>query len=514
MVAATAFSARAPTTPRTTVALALVMTIPPEKEAEIRLILATEAWPNGTIARQTGVHHDVVDRIAALVDAPPRPPPSPRPRKVDPFVPFVEETLRRYPRLGAARLFDMLRERGFDGSARRVRALVQELRPPVPRGIHRHIELLPGEQSQIDWGHLGRFTIDGFLRDLWFFVIVLSWSRALWAEVVLELSTASLLRSLSRAVTYFGGTTRQWLFDNAKAVVLDRSVAGVRFNPELLDFAAQLHVLPKVCTPRRANEKGRVERAVRFLRDRHFAGRGFTSVELANQELLHFANTLALDRAHVDDKTKTVREMLAIEQARLLPLPAEMPSVGRPHAAIVDAYGYARFETNDYAAPGMARGQGVQLWIDDRIVKVSDGSKTLAEYRRWYGKKRRFGAEHLDRVAESLRGDRRARTGRARLLSASPLTLSLMEAWLDEGRNMGSQVARALKLLEMYGGATFAWAVEELARRGGTELGALENLCDVRRRATSSRVVPDLKLGAHVPDREVSTPSLEDYDDE
>jgi hypothetical protein len=117
-------------------------------------------------------------------------------------------------------------------------------------------------------------------------------------------------------------------------------------------------------------------------------------------------------------------------------------------------------------------------------------------------------------VAAALHGDRRARTGRARLVSASPLMLSLMEAWLDEGRNMGSQVARALKLHEMYGGPVFAWAVEELARRGGTDMGALEQLCDVRRRATSGRVVPELKLGAHVPDRDVVTPSLEDYDDE
>jgi transposase len=490
------------------------MTVPPEKEDEIRQLLTTTPWPVGTIARQAGVHHDVVERIQAGLEPRDADPPPSRPRKIDPFIPFITETLTQYPRLGAARLFDLLQERGYDGSPRRVRALVHELRPRPTRPIYRHVEVLPGEQSQIDWGHLGRFIIDGALRDVWFFVMVLSWSRALWAELVLELSTSSLLRSLLGALRYFGGTTRQWVFDNAKAVVLDRSAVGVRFNPELHEFAAALHVLPKVCTPRRANEKGRVERTIRFLRDRHFAGRRFTGIDLGNKELLHFIDTIALSRPHVEDSSKTVREMLALERPRLLSLPAEMPSISRPHAATVDAYGYVRFETNDYAAPGMPRGQAIQLWVDARTVRLSEGTRTIAEYRRWYGKKRRMGSEHLDRVAAALHGDRRARSGRARLVSASPLMLSLMEAWLDEGRNMGSQVARALKLHEMYGGPVFAWAVEELARRGGTDMGALEQLCDVRRRATSGRVVPELKLGAHVPDRDVVTPSLEDYDDE
>ena len=491
------------------------MTIPAEKEAEIRRLIVAEAWPRGAIARHVGVHHDVVARVARALDPEnqkPRPP-RPRPRMIDPFIPFIQETLVQYPNLGAARVYDMICARGFEGSMRRTRALLQELRPRAPRPIYRHVEVLPGEQSQIDWGHLGRFMIDGATRDVWFFVMVLSWSRALWAELVLELNTASLLRSLTRASKHFGGTTRQWLFDNAKAVVVERSDAGVRFNSELLELASQLHVMPKVCTPRRANEKGRVERAVRFLRERHFAARGFAGVERGNRELSQFIETIALDRAHVEEKDKTVREMLGIERGRLLPLPETMPSTSHPIAATVDAYGYVRFETNEYAAPGMSRGQVAQLWVDDQTLKVSDGEKVVGEYRRWYGRRRRIGAEKLDRVAGALRGDRRANSGRQRLVAASPLIVSLLEAWVDEGRNMGSQVARALKLLELYGSTAFAWAVEEQARRGGTDLGGLEQLCEVRRREGQGRVVADLRLGSHVPDKEVSMPTLEGYDE-
>ncbi|MCK6588719.1 MAG: hypothetical protein L6Q76_14170, partial [Polyangiaceae bacterium] len=141
------------------------------------------------------------------------------------------------------------------------------------------------------------------------------------------------------------------------------------------------------------------------------------------------------------------------------PLPSVLPSTSRPTTARADGYGYVRFETNYYAAPGF-HGQQVQLTVDDRLVRISSGTETIAEYKRSYARKRRIGSERLDRLEETMGRDRAARTGRNRLVAASPLMVSLFDHWLDEGRNIGSQIARALKLLELYGPGVFAWAVE------------------------------------------------------
>lgn len=488
------------------------MTISPEKRAEILRLLEAEKWPRGTIARQLGVHHDVVDRLArmsgatAVAEQVAR-----RPRGIDAYQSFIEDLLERHPDLAASRVHDMIKERGYRGSERRTRAAVRELRPRRPRRAAQPVIVLAGEQSQIDWGHLGRFPIDGVQRDVWFFVLCLSWSRAFWVELVLELTTASLLRSLVRAAEYFQGTTRQWVFDNTKAVVLDRTGGNIRFNPELLEMAAQFHVLPKVCTPRRANEKGRVERVMRYLRDRHFAARPFTSIDAGNRSLLHFIETVALERRHPEDKTKTVRAMLAEEKPRLLSLPQPLPIATHPVSASVDAYSYVRFETNNYAAPGRA-GTQVQLVVDDRSLRISDGTELVAEYPRCYGRGRRIGSERLDKIDEALGRDRRARTGRNRLIAAAPLMKSLLDVWLDEGHNIGSQVARALKLLELYGPSVFAWAVERLGERHSSDIGALGNLCEVRRRELNKPAPSQLKLGAHVPDRDVEVRDLGDYD--
>jgi transposase len=85
--------------------------------------------------------------------------------------------------------------------------------------------------------------------------MVLSYSRALWGEFVYKLTADSLCRSLVRSAAFFGGVTRQWLFDNAKAVVLERRGHAIRFHPDLLSVAGAYHIQPRLCAVGKGNEK-------------------------------------------------------------------------------------------------------------------------------------------------------------------------------------------------------------------------------------------------------------------
>jgi hypothetical protein len=91
----------------------------PELEAEIVRLHYAEHWTVGTIATQLETHVEVVERVLGLGE--PRAPSELRPRIIDPYRPFIDDTLRRYPKLLATRLYDMVRERGFPGSVRTVR---------------------------------------------------------------------------------------------------------------------------------------------------------------------------------------------------------------------------------------------------------------------------------------------------------------------------------------------------------------------------------------------------------
>ena len=221
------------------------MTIDLAKENEIRRLHDVEKWKRGTIVSSLGVHSDVVERV--LDHGASRPLVlSPRASLVDPYVDFIDETLKLYPRLRATRLFDMIQLRGYEGGVATLRRHVAEVRP-VPRGeVYLRTERLIGEQSQIDWAHVGSLAVQGGERPLWVFVLMLAYSRAMWAELVFDLTVESLRRSLVRAARFFDGVTRQWLFDNPKTVVLERHGDAVRYHPGLLEIAGALRVQPRL----------------------------------------------------------------------------------------------------------------------------------------------------------------------------------------------------------------------------------------------------------------------------
>ena len=126
------------------------MAITPELEAKILRYHHVEKWLVGTIAHQLGVHHTTVDRVLSQAGLPKAARPA-RPSLVDPFVPFVVETLEKFPTLTASRLFEMVRERGYAGGPDHFRHLVAHYRPrPQPEAYHR-LKTLPGEQAQVDW---------------------------------------------------------------------------------------------------------------------------------------------------------------------------------------------------------------------------------------------------------------------------------------------------------------------------------------------------------------------------
>jgi transposase len=182
------------------------VTVSREVEAEIARLFHAEHWRVGTIATQLGVHPDVVRRVIRGQDKKPRADPAP-PSAVAPYVDFIRETLSRYPKLCSTRLGDMLRERGFAGSTRSLRRFVKQVRPKGEREAFLRLDTLIGEEAQIDWAYVGQLPVEGDgRRSLWLFLMVLSWSRAAWGEFCFDTTVHSLLRSLVRGASYFGGT--------------------------------------------------------------------------------------------------------------------------------------------------------------------------------------------------------------------------------------------------------------------------------------------------------------------
>ncbi|MDD5323202.1 MAG: hypothetical protein PHD43_21840 [Methylococcales bacterium] len=77
------------------------------------------------------------------------------------------------------------------------------------------------------------------------------------------------------------------MYDNRKSAVLERQGQAIRFNPTVLEFAGFHRDEPHPVAVARGNEKGRVERAIRYIRDAFFAGRAFTSAADLNMQAGH-----------------------------------------------------------------------------------------------------------------------------------------------------------------------------------------------------------------------------------
>lgn len=486
------------------------MTVTPDVEAEIRRLYFAEHWKRGTIATQLDVHADVVARV--LGNFGPRPgTPRPESRVLEPYVSFIDETLEQYPRLVATRLYDMLRDRGYHGSLRALRRLVRKRRPSQ-RKAYLRLETLPGEQAQVDWAHVGEIVVPGGRRPLWAFVIVLSYSRASWGELVVSMDMASLRRSLVRAAQFFGGSPRQWLFDNAKTVVVERRGTHVRFNDDLLALAAQLHVQPRVCTPREPHEKGRVERAIRYFKERFFAARTFHSIEHGNEQLRRFIDEIAHRRHHPTMPGRPIVDVFEEERGRLLALPDEMPSTDFVETLDADKQAFVAFDGNRYSVPHTLASTAVQLRADDRVVRLLHGD-TVVEHERCWGRKQvielpahRAGLLDEKRAARDLKG-------RDRLHVEVPAINQLIERWVDQGRNLGSMVARTIQLLDAYGAPKVRSAVAEMIERGTHDVGALAVLCEQRRRARRGPAATVVAFGGHVPECDVVPHDLGGYDD-
>ncbi len=230
------------------------MTTSKELEAKVLRFYFVEQWRVGTIATQLGIHHSTVDRILAQAGQP-KAKRSLRPSKIDPYVPFILDTLNKYPKLTAARLHAMAKERGYQGGPSHFRDRVAELRPrPLPEAFLR-LRTLPGEEGQADWAVFEDIQIGKAKRPLVAFVMTLSWSRQIFLQFYLNMQMSNFLRGHVAAFEFWNGVSKIVKYDNLRSAVLERRDDAIRFHPTLLNLAAHYRFEPRPVAVARGNEK-------------------------------------------------------------------------------------------------------------------------------------------------------------------------------------------------------------------------------------------------------------------
>jgi transposase len=456
--------------------------ISPEHAAEILRLYHAEKWKPGTIARQLGVHHTTVRRVLAeagqapgLISA--------RPSMADPFIPLIRSTLEKYPTLRASRLYAMVQSRGYGGGPDHFRHIVALHRPRPVAEAYLRLRTLPGEQAQVDWGYFGKLRIGRAERALWGFVMVLSYSRHIFLRFFFGNAMANFLRGHLGAFESFAGVPRVLLYDNLKSAVLERVGQAIHFNPTLLELAAHYRFAPRPVAVARGNEKGRVERAIRYIRDSFFAAREFADLGDLNAQATAWCQQIAADRCCPEDRSRRVREVFGDERERLLALPdnpfpcEEIVPIDLKHSP------YVRFDLNDYSVPHTYVRRTVVVHATLECVRVVDGAKVIATHPRSWGKGEQI--EIPEHIADLVAFKRAARHHRGldRLHHACPNTAAFCSAVAERHGNLGAATTGLVTLLDLHGASALDDALSGALQAQAPHLAAVRQLLEQARHA-------------------------------
>jgi transposase len=487
------------------------MTISDELAAKILRYFHVEKWKVGTIARQLNIHHSVVSRVLvqandAKVNL------TLRHSMIDLYLPFILETLAKHPNLTASRLYGMARERGYPGRPDHFRHLIALHRPRPQAEAYLRLRTLPGEQAQVDWAHFGHIIIGKAKRPLMAFVMVLSYSRKIFLRFYLNQKIANFLRGHVAAFEAWQGVTRVLLYDNLKAATLERQGDAIRFNPILLDFAAYYRFEPRPVAIGRGNEKGRVERAIRFARVNFFAARKWADLDDLNAQALAWCDGIAADRLCPEDTSMTVRSAFEKEQPRLIALPDNPYITDEREEVKVGKTPYVRFDLNDYSVPHTATRRNLTVSAMPDKVIILDGPNIIASHNRSYDKGQQI--EQEEHIAQLVAFKRNAKlhSGQNRLTKVLPSGWEFLTKAAEHNYSLRSVTANLLQLLDEYGAAELEEALKEALLHKVPHPNAVRISLDRRREKRQPIVHLELPQDPRVRELTVQPHNLSNYD--
>jgi hypothetical protein len=324
----------------------------------------------------------------------------------------------------------------------------------------------------------------------------------------------NFLRGHVAAVNAWGGCPRVALYDNLKSAVLERHGNVIRFHPTLLALAGHYRYEPRPVAVARGNEKGRVERAIRYIRDAFFAGRTFTDLDDLNAQAEAWVSGPAGERRCPEDETLSVAAAFAQERGRLLALPGDDFPTDEVEAVSAGKTPYVRFDLNDYSIPHTSVARTLTVTASPGEVRILDGQTVIATHPRTYDRRQQIEiAAHIDTLIE-VKHQAGAHRCTDQLVKAVPACRDLLTQATERGEPLGRTVRALTDLLERYGVAELEVAMADALGRGVPHPNAVRLTLERRRQAKAEPPPLAVALPEHLKRRDVPVRphALNDYD--
>jgi transposase len=326
------------------------------------------------IAQEEGVVHvdDAAERRRRRIGRPP---------KAERFSDDVREWLTEEPELPTQELLRRAKARGYAGGKSAFYAMVAAARPVRSTPIVR-FEGLPGEFSQHDFGQVDVGFVDGRKQRIHFFASRLKYSRFVAVSIVPNEQVETLVRTLVRHFTSFGGVPLLAVFDRPRTIVAKsgRGRAVLEFNSTFAQVMLELGVGAEMCAPRSGNQKGSVEHLVKWVKNSFFKWRKFIDEADLEEQLAAWVREVNLEtpsRATGEiPEARRQQELPRLRPVRIAPetLAIRVPIFVGPTATV-------SFEGRSYTMPPEAANMpGTAFVYEDRIRMAAGRYET--EHRR------------------------------------------------------------------------------------------------------------------------------------
>lgn len=406
-----------------------------------------------------------------------------RASKLDPFKATISRWLEQHP-FSAAQIYQRLKsEEGYTGGQSIVKECVRALRP-VRRPAFLSLAFAPGEAAQVDWGCAGTIQLGTTRRRLSFFVMVLCHSRMAYVEFTCGEAMEHFLECHRHALEFFGGTPGVILIDNLKTGVLSHPHGErARFHPRYLDFAAHYGFEPRACNVRKANEKGRVENFVGYVKKNFLAGLelpgSLAAIDTAGRQWLE---TIANVRLHAETRQPPAERFAALEKSALRPLPPLPADTSVTRSVRVTNRCRIVLDTNRYSVPALYASQQLTLHAFAGRLCLYHAHNLVATHPRSYERHRDF--EDPDHVRDLLDQRRRARDAKWLLTfyALSPRAEDYHRQLSARSLNARVHINKIVALTDIYGPEKVALALDDAIACHAYSSQYIENILQQRAR--------------------------------
>ncbi len=369
-----------------------------------------------------------------------------------PYDRLVREWYQEYPFIKATQVYERLKSYGFPGGYGTVKRYTRPLRQKRSPGFH-ELTFLPGEEAQIDWMEW-RFPFG----VLYGFVYLLAYSRYLFVYFYPRHSLEFFLDGHLRAFQKIGGVPHRHRYDNLKSVVLKRT-PEITFNPLFLEFSRHYGFAIHPCTPGRANEKGRVERVIRDLKD---------FLKITPCQHLFAANREAYswcqERNQRTHRSTDQKPTDLLKEEKLITLP-QIPY--RPYRIVlaqISKTGFVEFDTNRYSVPSTYANTTAEVLVYADHLEIVVRGKHIANHpRSWEQKQKIENPQHRQSLLNQTPHFKRQRIYQL-LTGMDPKVAHFLKQAEEEGQDPYQTGYELFRILVITSKTTFLAAVREAAQ--------------------------------------------------